>query len=605
MFFKHYIFMIDIEFTKKNIPKGPGVYFFYSKNNIIYIGKAKNLQKRVLSYYKKNVLDYKVTNIISKADKIDWILSKNEKEALILESELIHRHKPRYNTKLKEKNSYSRLAIDYNSDFPKIFQYKGENNKKLHIFGPFPQISAKTAIDSLIQTYPIRSCKDTTFKRAKLSNRACILFDLEKCSAPCIGKIDKLNHGNLVKQLESFLRNESKDNNDILINKMTEAAELENFEMAKYYRNKINLLNSFQYNGVSISNTTLSADSFSLRYVGEKIILGYSQIRRGIIASAGYLFFDKGIENNTKIIFENIINQFYNIYSSNETPLEIILEYNKDLSLDFFVNSKTKLIYPKSGYKLILLSLAQRQAKEAERIATLSNYRYDKGIDKVISDLKLMLNTDRDIERIEVYDNSHFMGKNAIAGVVVFFDGVHIKKDNRKISLEINNGDDLASMREIAIKRYTKNKLGYNNYPDLIIIDGGREQLKFFYGALKSLDLIEIPLMIAIAKENEEVYFVDKKKPLPLQPGSELFLFITKLRDTAHNNALSGYRNKEYKNNRKEIFPFLSERQREALFSTFGDINAIYQASFEDIKSVKYIGEKSAKILYDHISRKY
>jgi excinuclease ABC subunit C len=596
--------MIDMEATKKTIPKGPGVYFFYSKNNIIYIGKAKNLQKRILSYYKKTENDHKVTNIVSKADRIDWILSKNEKEALILESELIHKHKPRYNTKLKEKNSYSRLAIDYNSDFPKIFQFKGENNKNLHIFGPYPQISAKTAIDSLIQTYPIRSCKDTTFKRAKLSNRACMLFDLDKCSAPCIGKIDKTKHYDLVKQLESFLRNESKDKNDILINKMTEAAENENFEMAKYYRNKINLLNSFQYNGISISNPTYSADSFSINQYGDKMILGYSQIRRGTIASAGYLFFDKGIEDDNKLLSENILNQFYNIYSSNEMPLEIILEKNEILSIPLFANSKTKIIYPKSGYKLILLSLAQRQAKEAERIATLSNFKDEKGKDIVKRELKTMLNTDKDIERIEVYDNSHFMGKSAIAGVVAFYDGVQIKNDNRKITLEINNGDDLASMREIAIKRYTKNKLGYNNFPDLILIDGGREQLKFFYNALKSLNVSEIPLMIAIAKENEEIYFVDKKKPLPLLPGSDLYLFITMLRDTAHNNALAGHRNKNLRDNKKEIFPFLSSRQREALFSTFGDTNAIYQASFEDIKSVKYIGEKSATILYDHISKK-
>ena len=230
--------MIDIETLRENIPKGPGVYFFYSKGVIIYIGKAKNLQKRILSYYKISEFDNKVTNIVTKSDKIDWILSKNENEALILESELIHKHKPRYNTKLKEKNSYSRLAIDFNSDFPKIFQYRGENNRNLHIFGPYPQLSAKVAIDSLIQTYPIRSCKDTTFKRAKLSKRACMLFDLEKCSAPCINKIDKNKHDDLVKQLESFLRNESNDQYDILIKKMNQEADLQNFEMAKFYRIK-------------------------------------------------------------------------------------------------------------------------------------------------------------------------------------------------------------------------------------------------------------------------------------------------------------------------------------------------------------------------------
>jgi excinuclease ABC subunit C len=595
--------MINIETLKENIPKGPGVYFFYSKGVIIYIGKAKNLQKRILSYYKINEFDNKVTNIITKSDKIDWILSKNENEALILESELIHKHKPRYNTKLKEKNSYPRLAIDFNSDFPKIFQYRGENNRNLHIFGPYPQLSAKVAIDSLIQTYPIRSCKDTIFKRAKLSKRACMLFDLEKCSAPCINKIDKNKHDDLVKQLESFLRNESNDQYDILIKKMNQEADLQNFEMAKFYRNKVNLLNIFQYNGISISKQSLSVDSFSINFYGEKIILGYSQIRKGTIAAAGYLFFDKGIEDDRSDVFENIINQFYNIFSSNDKPKELIIDKDEILDINTFSEQGIKISKPKSGYKLILLSLAQRQAKEGERIASLSRDTYDEDYDKITSKLKKILNTNIDIERIEVYDNSHFMGNNAIAGVVVFVNGSYIKNENRKIILQIDNGDDLASMREIAIKRFTKNKLGYKTFPDLILIDGGREQLKFFHNALKSLDLNELPIMMSIAKENEELYFIDRKSPLRLEPGSDLFLFITMLRDKAHSNAITGHRNRKLREGENEIFPFLSSRQRKSLFSTFGDINAIYQASIEDIKSVKYIGDKSAIMLYNHINK--
>lgn len=583
-----------------NLPLGPGVYKFSTKGNIIYIGKAKNLQNRVKSYFSKNSTR-KVNKIITESDKIEWILTKNEHEALILEAKLISKHKPKYNVKLKENKYYPRIAIDIDSKYPRIFPYYGNNDKNLKIFGPYPNITSKYAIDVLTQVYPIRVCNDNVYKRATRANRACFLYDLGKCAAPCVSKINNEEYDKLVNKAILFLNNERNTEIRDLEDKMHSASNNEDYQLAKFYRNKIYLLNIFLKNNIDFSDLDVSTDAFSIRSIYGKSILGYAQYRDNALYASGHLLFDNGL-GNKKIIFKEALKQFYLIFNSTSNPSEIILEDNFSLkNLDFIDNVKIT-VKPKGNNKF-LLNLANRHLNEGlksdNRIYTSASNNY---ID-AINDLKNLLDINTDISRIEVYDNSHKKGSAAIGGIVVFSNGEFKPEESRKIKLNVNNGDDYASMKEMAIRRFTKKRFGFTDFPDIILIDGGREQLNSFNNALKSINQKNIPILIAIAKENEELYSLGKKKPYRLMPNTSFYNFITMIRDKAHNNALSGHRKLISKKNQFEVLDFLNKRQRDSLLDKFGDINAIYQASKNDLEGIKFIGPKTIIKIYEHISK--
>jgi len=582
------------------LPLGPGVYKFSSKGNIIYIGKAKNLQNRVKSYFLKNSTR-KVDKIISESDHIDWILTKNENDALILESKLINKHKPKYNVKLKENKYFPRIAIDINSKTPRIFAYYGNNDKNLIIFGPYPNIPAKFAIDVLTQVFPIRVCNDNVYKRSSRSNRACFLFDLGKCSAPCVNKINTEEYEMLVKKAILFLSNERNNEIKEIEEKMYEASYNEDYQLAKFYRNKMFLLNIFLKNNVDYYDLDVNTDAFILKSLYGKSILGYAQFRDNALFSSGHLLFENGLSSK-KIIYKEAIKQFYLLYNSTSNPTEILLEEDITFKSTDFLRKVKISINPKGNNKF-LLNLASRHLNEGLKsdnrlYSSISNNYKD-----AINDLKKLLNTSIEINRIEVYDNSHKKGNSAIGGVVVFSNGEFKPEESRKIKLNINNGDDYASMREMAIRRFTKKRFGYNQSPDIILIDGGREQLNSFHKVLINLNQKEIPILLAIAKENEELYIIGRKKPYRLIPNTSFYNFITMIRDKAHNNALSGHRKLSSKNNKFEILDFLNLKQKQSLLDKFGDINAIYQASRNDLEGIKFIGPKTINKLYEHITK--
>lgn len=584
----------------KNLPLGPGVYKFSTKGNIIYIGKAKNLHNRIKSYFSKNSTR-KVSKIINESDKIEWILTKNENEAIILESKLISKHKPKYNVKLKENKYYPRIAIDINSKYPRIFPYYGNNDTNLRIFGPYPNITSKFAIDVLTQVYPIRVCNDNVYKRATRANRACFLFDLGKCTAPCINKINTEEYNDLVNKVILFLNNERNTEIKDLEDKMHKSSNNEDYQLAKFYRNKIHLLNIFLKNNIEFNDLDVNTDAFSIKSIYGKSILGYAQFRDNSLFASGHLLFDNGL-GNKNIIFKEALKQFYLIFNSTSNPSEIILEDNFNLKkLDIFDNVKIT-VNPK-GKNKFLLSLANRHLieglKSDNRIYTsLSNNYID-----AINDLKKLLDINTEISRIEVYDNSHKKGIAAIGGIVVFINGEIKPEESRKIKLNVDNGDDYASMKEMAIRRFTKKRFGFTDTPDIILIDGGREQLNSFYNALKSIEQKDIPILLAIAKENEELYSLGKNKPYRLIPNTSFYNFITMIRDKAHNNALSGHRKLISKKSQFDVLDFLNKRQKDSLLNKFGDINAIYQASKNDLEGIKFIGPKTINKIYDHISK--
>lgn len=585
----------------KEIPLGPGIYKFSKNGVILYIGKAKNLQNRIKSYF--NNKNNKVKRIINNSDKIEWILTKNENEALVLEAKLINKYKPRYNVKLKESKFFPRIAIDINSEYPRVFPYYGNNKENLLIFGPYPNIKTKTAIDVLTQTYPMRVCNDKIFARAKISKRACFLKDLGRCSGPCVGYIKKEEHLKIVNNVINFLNKERRTEIEAIEGKMYEHSNKEDYNFAIFYRNKINLLKSFINNSIDNINLPIDTDAFSIKILYGKTILGFAQFRDNELYSASYLVFDNGEEENKNKVYSEILSQFYLLYNSTSLPKEILFDnHHININTPILPNDISYINFPK-GDNSLLLAIASRHMKEGENSGKyLSTDIYDNEHPAII-ELKKILNSTNSIDRIEVYDNSHIQGRATIGGVVVYAEGSLQNKESRKIKLSVSNGDDYLSMREMAIKRFTKSKFGYKNLPDLIIIDGGKGQLTSFYNAYNSLNIEKNINIISIAKENEELFFLNKDKSYILKKGSQLYNFITMLRDKAHSNAISGHRKLILRENNFNTFPFLSKRQRESLFETFGDLNAIYQASHQDISNVKHIGPKTANLLIDYINK--
>lgn len=527
---------INIKKLLLNIPLKPGVYLFKNKTGkVIYIGKAKVLKNRVNSYFTKSSnLEMSKINMLSKIEDIDYIITKSEYEALLLESNLIKQYKPTYNVRLKDDKNYLYIKIENINEFPKIYTVRKIDDAKASYFGPFTDSQAvKQTLKLLRKLFPYRDCSENLFNK----NKECLKYHIKQCLAPCIGAVSHEEYNNLIRNCELFLIGKRSKLIRNFKSEMNIASQNKQYEKAANYRDQIKSLSKIVERQTVISTKKESQDYISYVKYRENYYINLFIVREGkIIGRENFII--NNIGNFTDdMILESFIKEYY--LHTFDFPTEIILQIkilnDSDLSslLSKKSKKKVKIITATRGKKREVIRLGIQNAKNflTKKIGPIENAKYK----KLLQSLKLKLNLPHNPKRIECYDISNIQGKFAVGSMIVFTNGQPDKKEYRKFKIKsVVGANDVAMMEEVVSRRL--NNVSWP-YPDLIIVDGGKPQLNQIKKLLNIKNLT-IPL-ISLAKKEEEIYLTNKKYSLKLKKDSEVLKLIQRIRDEAHRFAIS------------------------------------------------------------------
>lgn len=511
-------------FDALNIPESPGCYLYLDKNKkIIYVGKAKNLKKRVSSYFKNKYLDSKTQALVSNIKEIDFIVTNSEVEALILENSLIKKNKPKYNIDLKDSKGYAYIHLT-DEKFPRYLIARNKKNKGKY-FGPFISAQGRDYILQLInKTFKLRTCK-------KLPKRKCLRYDIGICSAPCINKISKDEYEKDVKEAELVLKGKTKELEKKLEEKMNKYSKKQEFEKALVAREKILAIQYLKEKQNVKREKKYDEDILNYLVKDETVYLMLFNIYKGTL------------ENKKEFTFqfkENFLDEFLlRYYSENEIPKKIIIAKKVDDSIQDYLKkikkSKVELLVPKKGELKDLLELVKRNIE----------IHYFGDIEK-LEELKKKLRLQKNPNVIECFDISHLGGTEIVASMVQFRGGKPDKTNYRKYRIKTSQkNDDFAAMREVVQRRYSRLQKEKKEFPDLIVIDGGLGQLNSSLKSLKEIG-IKIPI-ISLAKKFEEVYIPGIEFPLRFDPKNKARLLLEAIRDEAHRFAVKFQRERRFK----------------------------------------------------------
>ena len=591
-----------------NLTNNPGVYKMLSeKNEILYVGKAKNIPNRLKSYVSESHLPIRTERMLSLTRKLETTTTTNESEALLLEANLIKKHKPRFNILLRDDKSFPYIFIGHKDNWPQLTKLRGKKNRDGYYFGPFASVgSANWTIKILQKIFLLRVCDDTVFKNR---DRACILYQIRRCSAPCVGKIEKESYKDLVGDAVDFISGKSQRIQKNLSEEMENASEDLDYEKAAILRDRIKALTQIQ-SSQKINQTNLKeADVISIfKESGKTCVQVFFFRSKQNWGNQAYFPKHDPDEKEEKIL-SSFLGQFY----ENKTVPKLVLlniEINEKVLLEktFSSREKKEIIIKKaiSKEEKIVSEMARKNAKQALTQKILETESNSKLIDK-LSD-KFNLNSN--VNLIEVYDNSHVQGSDSVGALITFGKEGFIKKRYRKFNIKSDaiKGDDYGMMREVLNRRFIralKDESINMTLPDLILVDGGKGQYSVSRETLNDLGLHELPI-IAIAKgknrnAGEETFFYENKV-FKFQKNDPTLFFLQRLRDEAHRFAISTHRAKRRKNLSKSLLDQISgigRSRKRALLHHFGSAKSVESASFEDLRSVEGIEEKVAKKIHD------
>ena len=586
----------------------PGVYqVFDEKNKIIYVGKAKNLPNRLSNYSSSSTQPIRTERMIASTNRIDTISTLNESEALLLEANLIKKNKPRYNVLLKDDKSFPYIQIRSSHDYPQITKFRGKHNDKDIYFGPFASIaSANWTIKMLQKVFQIRVCDDNTFKGR---TRPCILYQIKRCSGPCVGYIEKDEYKKTVDDAIEFVSGKSRKIQKNLSELMEKASENLDFEKAVILRDRIKSLNIIQSSQRINEANLIEAD----------VIAGYKESGKTCIQVFFYrskqnwgnqAFFPKhDPDEKLSEILNSFVSQFY---ENKSVPSAIILseEIKEKVLIEKTLSQKEgkqiNISIAKKGTKLKVINQAIKNAKDS-----LNRKLYESQNNKELFEaVTKKFNLETNINLIEVYDNSHIQGTNSVGALIAYGNEGFIKKRYRKFNIKHkkNEQDDYGMMKEVLnrrFKRAVQEKDNYLTFPDLVLVDGGKGQYSVARESLNELGLHDIPI-IAIAKgkfrnSGNETFFHNGKEYKFSKNDPTLF-FLQRIRDESHRFAISAHRAKRKKGISKSLLDQIdgigSVRKR-ALLNHFGSARAVESASLDEIKSVEGVEEKVAKKIYN------
>ena len=596
---------------KKEIPliaKLPGVYkMLGEKNEVLYVGKAKNLPNRLKSYVSEKNHIIRTERMLAKTKKLEITTTSNESEALLLEANLIKKHKPRFNILLRDDKSFPFIFISNKDNWPQIKKHRGKKNKEGFFFGPFASAgSANWTIKMIQKIFRLRICDDTVFKNRE---RPCILYQIKRCSGPCVNFIDKKDYKKSVDDAIDFVSGKSRKIQKSLSQQMEIASDELDFEKAALLRDRIKSLNIIQSSQRVNEANLVEAD----------VIAGYKESGKTCIQ----VFFYRSKQNWGNQAFfpkhdpdedlSNIINSFISqFYENKSVPVNIILseEIKEKLLIEKTLskkeNKQVNITVAKKGSKLKVINQAIKNAKDS-----LNRKLYESQNNKeLFENISQKFSLNSNINLVEVYDNSHIQGTDSIGALIAFGEEGFVKKRYRKFNIKIKNNlqDDYGMMREVINRRFKRalqEKENYLTLPDLILIDGGKGQYSVVRETMNELGLHEIPV-IAIAKgkfrnSGDETFFHNGKN-FKFEKNDPTLFFLQRMRDEAHRFAISAHRAKRKKGLMKSLLDQIkgigSIRKR-ALLNHFGSARAVESASLDEIKSVDGVEDKVAKKIYN------
>lgn len=600
--------MLNIATFIAHLSQHAGVYQMLDGNGkVIYVGKAKNLKKRIASYFSGRSKDIKTEFLIKHTADIDITVTHNESEAVLLECNLIKKHAPRYNVLLRDDKSYPYIFISTNHPYPRIDIYRGPRKKSGLFFGPYPSASSVRETISLLQKiFRIRTCSDSFFA-ARV--RPCLLYQINRCTGPCVKLISEDDYAENVGLAVKFLEGKSSEVIQVLQKKMESASKALMFEVASFYRDQIARLRQIQekqYVSVSEGN----ADVLGYATESGLTCIQLLSIRRGQLLGSRSYFPSVPPHSSKEEIINAFISQHYLFFSTDtdHIPKHIIVDTEIPESdvlakvLSERAHHKVTILNPHRGEKRKLMMMADHSAKEslAAHLFTKTNI-YER-----LTHLQKVLNLPEVPLRIECFDISHSMGEATVASCVVFNQNGPVKSDYRRFNIKgITAGDDVAAMRQVILRRFKRLQLEEAKLPDLVLIDGGQAQLAAAKKVLDELNMSEIA-MVGVAKgvtrkPGFETIYVQGKIPIHLEQDAKALHVIQQIRDEAHRFAITAHRSRRDKKRRHSILeeiPGIGAKRRRELLRYFGGIQGLAHASLDELMKVPGINRPLAERIF-------
>ena len=614
-------------YRPSKIPEHPGVYRFYNnKDKVIYVGKAKNLKNRLSNYFQAN-LATKTNRMVHEAVRVDWTIVSTELEALALEFSWIKQYQPKYNVQFKDDKSYPYLALSLNDDYPMIFITRKDKRPGLKYFGPYTNAWAlRNTFDVLLKVFPVRSCSSSNFTRAQRSKRQCLLGDIGKCAAPCVGWISQEEHKKLAGRLNEFMESGMENILPKLHEEMDTAAANEEFERAARLRDQIESFEKAQKSTEGNFSDELDGDFISIYHDGFHAAGSIFSMQRGSVKGSRSWIVDQelvleGQDELTALLYSiygtGAIAVPRNIYMSAQPGDREQLEQ----WLGQIGSTKVEIKVPQRGEKVELLGTVKRNAQYS-LIQYLSKRATDAAVSgKALTEIEEHLNLGRTPLRIECFDISNISGTSVVASMVVFEDGMIKKSEYRRFIIDTSEGfDDTRAMHQVITRRLKRllddrkeneaevaelggkpSKFAYP--PQLIVVDGGQPQVNAAQRALDELGITDIALC-GLAKRLEEVWIPGSKDPLIFPRSSEGLYLLQRIRDEAHRFAITFHRSRRSKIMLESILneiPQLGSARRASLLERFGSVAAIRKASVDEIAATPGIGGKIASVIESYL----
>ena len=592
-----------------SMPEKPGSYQYYDENHtIIYVGKAKNLKRRVSSYFHKEVDRYKTKVLVSKIFDISYTVVNSEEDALLLENSLIKKYNPRYNVLLKDGKTYPSICVT-NEYFPRIFKTRNINKKVGTFFGPYPHVGSMYAVLEVIKKlYKPRTCRFPITKEgvAEGKYKPCLEYHIHNCGAPCINRQSYEEYQENMRQAREILKGNTREVSKYLYDLMMKNAELLRFEIAEEYKKKYQLLDEFEAKSEVVSHTITDVDVFTIVNddAMKNAFINYIHVKNGTINQSFTYEYKRKLEESDEELLITAIPEIRERFHS--TSKEIIVPFEMEWKLKdaiFFV--------PQRGDKKHLLELSEMNCKQYkfDRLKQAEKLNPEQKQTRLMKELQTKLKLPKMPYQIECFDNSNISGTDAVAGCIVYKGMKPSRKDYRKYNIKTVEGpDDYASMQEVVRRRYSRMIEEETTLPDLIITDGGKGQMEVVREVIEDELHLEIPIA-GLAKDDRhrtnELLYGFPPQTIALPPESELFKVLTQIQDEVHRYAITFHRDKRSKHalhSELDDIKGIGPKAKEALLSKFKSVKKIKEASLEQLAEV--LGPHKAEILAKYFAEK-
>jgi excinuclease ABC subunit C len=598
------------------IPRQSGCYLFRNEGGtIIYVGKARVLAQRLSSYFQRSEgLSEKTQFLMNEATSVEWIVTPNEVDALILENELIKENQPRYNMRLKDDKSFPFVALDSRTPFAAPYVTRGQHVKGVRYFGPFVNVGAlRVTMDELLEAFPLRSCSKHKFNYQQRINRPCLLYDIGKCSGPCVGAIDPPGYQELVQSWARFFEGDVRELRNLLQRQMEDASTHQHYEAAAKARDSLAALERAASTQSVVLDDHSNLDVIAIANEGSRSALVRFRVRFGRVVGRTVHLVDRSMDENDREILENALTDLY--LDAESVPGVVVLEraaLSSPLVAQYLSDVRgrpVEVVVAQRGKRRRAAELARDDARAVIGRDSLRRQADHNVRARALQELGAALRLEQPPYRVECFDMSHLQGTNYVGSMVVFEDALPVKSDYRHFNVkEVIGNDDVGAMEEVVRRRLThwEDHQASTKFrrPDLIIIDGGLPQLHAAEKAARSLDLGGLVEFAALAKREELLYRPGSSVPIVLERGSESLYLVQRLRDEAHRFAITFHRSKRGKSmvaSSLEGVEGLGPARRERLLGSFGSLNALRQATLDELQALTWLPDDVATRLYDHL----